>query len=124
MNPRIIRCFAYDDFVVYIVDPFFVRNNLAVEFCLGGHFYRYSFIPENEIWIEPVQNKLDQDFNLAHEIIERWTMKHFNYSYLYAHKKSLKFEETIRRAKVEKPIELSLKILLKLQKRKTRICEI
>jgi hypothetical protein len=116
--PRLTKIFSADDFVVYIVDSFFVRNNLSVDFCLGGHFFRYPFIPQNEIWIEPVQNRLDQEMNTAHECVERYMMKVLKYNYNFAHAKAAKFEEKIRKAKVQNPIQVALNVCELISKRK------
>ena len=34
---------------VFLVDGEYVRDNVTIEFALGGHHYVYDQIPENEI---------------------------------------------------------------------------
>ena len=57
----------------------------AIDFTMGGHHYRYKFIPENEIWIEQHQVEEDLAATMMHEITERITMKYLGVDYSTAH---------------------------------------
>ena len=121
-DPRLTLIFHSDDFRIYLVDAFVIRSSTesedAVDFALGGHAYRYDFIPENEIWIEPVTHQEDQEYNTGHEILERGLQKSFRMCYNKAHEKAVRFERIIRRAKVKDPIRCAIDILEILSKRK------
>jgi hypothetical protein len=86
---------VYD--VSYIlVDGPFVRDNVHVDFVEGGHYYRYAFIPENEIWIEDDMTRLDQVTTAVHETRERYLMKEFGWGYDKAHDAATEIETKLR----------------------------
>lgn len=83
---------------IKFVDGGAVRNEFSNEFALGGHYYRYKFIPEDEIWIERVvSDEQDRLAIIAHEIIERSIMKSRGMKYDAAHETANKFEVKMRR---------------------------
>lgn len=83
---------------IRFVDGGKVRDNLSTEFVLGGHHYRYNFIPEDEIWIERlIADDQDRLAIIAHEIIERALMKSRGMKYDAAHETANKFEIAMRR---------------------------
>lgn len=58
----------------------FVKGNLVrkyfdPDFIFGGHHYVYSYIPENQIWIDIKANDEEAPFIFLHEKIERDIMK-------------------------------------------------
>jgi hypothetical protein len=70
---------------IYKVNGQDVRDTYYVPFTEGGNGQRYTFIPENEIWLD---NDLVEDeikYVTLHEYIEQNIMKKFNYSYDKAH---------------------------------------
>jgi len=100
----------YDtNFEVYQVDVYWVRNNLNVNFCHGGHGYVYEFIPLHEIWISNVHSEcicknvkegqsLSQkyiDSTILHEITEFFEMQN-GFEYFEAHKVALQKEIDIK----------------------------
>lgn len=117
-NPRITKYYHSDDFEIWIVDPEIVRSQFDIEFCLGGHHYRYQFIPEREIWVEAKSDKRDQDANCAHEILERFLMKVLRWNYEYSHKKALKFEKKIRNSSEENSIAIAREVCDKIAKKR------
>lgn len=122
IDPRLTKICSHDDFIIYLVDAYIVRSsedeNDAVDFALGGHSFRYDFIPQNEIWIEPVMNKEDQEFNTAHEIIERFLQKSFNIPYNAAHTKAARAERIMRRVHIKDPIRCAFQLCDTLAKRR------
>lgn len=93
---------TYGDAKIFHVDGNYVRNNIEVEFTLGGHGFRYKFIPKDEIWIEKLENKADMDSNLIHEMIERSLMKDYGTPYEEAHNYAAQKEQKVREVNVEK----------------------
>lgn len=73
---------------VYLVDGNYIRENLYIEFLLGGHNLaaRHKFIPKGEIWIEKILKPKDREAILVHESHEYNLMKNKHYSYIRAHK--------------------------------------
>lgn len=84
------------DVKIFHVDGNYVRSDLEVEFCLGGHHYRWDFIPEDEIWIENLPSKFDMECNLLHETYERLQMKENGMGYEKAHSKASQKEKEFR----------------------------
>ena len=58
-----------DGFKVYTVSGERVKLK-HIEFVEGGNGYVYKWIPKNEIWIENVYSKKEQDAILLHELSE------------------------------------------------------
>lgn len=52
----------------------YVRDLFDVDFNQGGHGMVYSFIPNNEIWIDDDVYKKEIPFTLVHELHERYLM--------------------------------------------------
>ena len=91
-----------DVFRVYWIDGFYLRNSITVEFDDGGnpqaypevtrifsgHAYRYTFIPDGEVWLEvtgDLTDTRDEEFVLMHEVYECHRMQHFGEGYEEAH---------------------------------------
>lgn len=81
---------------VWLVDGKYVRDNLEEEFIGGGHYYRYLFIPENEIWIEDNTNVDELLEYLVHEVYERHLMKDAGLDYNAAHERASAVEQQVR----------------------------
>ena len=64
---------------IWVVDGSDLRSGLKagdVDFTMGGHGYRYLYIPENEIWIDDAyDNSEDVWPTIWHEYLERNLMK-------------------------------------------------
>ena len=86
--------FTVGDAVICEVDGDAVRDTFMgypneddpMGFVLGGHHYRYPWIPEPEIWIvrqSPLRDKVI--VGLFHEYPERYVMKRYGMSYEAAH---------------------------------------
>jgi hypothetical protein len=59
---------------VWLVDGKLIRDSLDTDFIGGGHFFRYQWIPEGEIWLENDTPTNDVKFFLLHELCERALM--------------------------------------------------
>jgi hypothetical protein len=55
---------------VWLVDGRVVRDLAYVDFTLGGHGYRYRFIPRREIWIDDAVRPAERASVLHHEVVE------------------------------------------------------
>lgn len=62
--------FAYNKFKIFEVDGEWIRNNVYAWFGIGGHGRVHLFIPNNEIWIEPIRNCEYTARTIIHEIKE------------------------------------------------------
>lgn len=81
---------------IYLVDGNYVRDNLDIEFCLGGNYGRYpKFIAPNEIWVEQTTDPTDLSENVAHELYEYQAMKG-GLNYDQAHARASAFEKALR----------------------------
>ncbi|HZQ07546.1 MAG TPA: hypothetical protein VFD70_13275 [Anaerolineae bacterium] len=56
---------------VWLVDGSWVRTNIEQEWDNYGHHYGYSFIPENEIWLDQQADDDEQQFFIKHCMVER-----------------------------------------------------
>lgn len=75
-----------DGIDIYKVDSEYIRDNIYIDWTMGGHAYVYpNFIPENEIWLESTMNLEDTFTTAIHEITERREMKVNGKSYNNAH---------------------------------------
>lgn len=72
--------------VVYQIDGLYIRDFVCSDYWMGGHSYVYSFIPENEIWIDNFMREKDKQMVLRHELTEYNSMKYDNLNYEKAHK--------------------------------------
>ena len=89
-------------FRVWIVDGGYVRSVIGeVEFNLGGHHWRYPFIPHQEIWVEDTGNFMDVYANVMHELIEVQAMRVDGLDYDTAHKIASSHEAAIRQSILE-----------------------
>ena len=83
------------------VNGAYLRDHVFADYVEGGHFYRYGWIPEDQIWIEDILSILDQLCTGVHEIHERFRMKYLGWSYERAHMSALKVERELRRMTLE-----------------------
>jgi len=94
---------------VWLVNGEEVRNRCKTDFIEGGHGYVYSWVPNDEIWLElgPHTNK-EGPFILIHEYVERILMKYKKTKYDAAHKIAAKVEFSMRPDKLSKQEALAL----------------
>jgi hypothetical protein len=74
----------------------FVRDHIFVDYVEGGHFYRYAWIPENQIWMEDIMSVMDQFCTGIHETHERYRMKYLGWRYDKAHDSACEIERIVR----------------------------
>jgi len=87
-----------DNIKIYLVDAEHVRNNIDIDYTMGGHGYIYpNYIPENEVWIDSRMNQNDIYATSVHELIERRYMKEQHWTYTKAHEYASKRELNIRK---------------------------
>ncbi|OGC38145.1 hypothetical protein A2V54_03080 [candidate division WWE3 bacterium RBG_19FT_COMBO_53_11] len=60
---------------VWLVDGTGIRRDVDVDFTMGGHAYRYLYIPPNEIWVESSLAEGDLWPTIWHEFTERRMMR-------------------------------------------------
>lgn len=87
----------YKGFNIWIVDGNYIRREIFNEFIYGGNDERYTFVPENEIWIDNSISSEEYLTTLEHEINERNLMRQNGYTYFDAHDSSLMIELGMRR---------------------------
>jgi len=80
------------------VDGAYVRDHIFLDFCEGGHFYRYGFCPESQIWIEDEMSLVDRISTAVHETHERFRMKFKHMDYDTAHGSACEIERRVRLA--------------------------
>ncbi len=84
-------------FKIWIVDGAVVRREIYNEFLYGGNPERYTFVPDDEIWIDNSISAEEYETTLAHELNERSLMAKFSMTYFGAHDSSLQLEEKMRK---------------------------
>lgn len=63
MNKPYIQKFCkVGEYSVWIVDGNFIRKNIDEEFTNFGQFYRFNFIPQNELWIDKEHSRGEEKF--------------------------------------------------------------
>ena len=74
-KPYISKADARGDLTVWIVDGAYIRGNIDEEFTNFGQHYRYSYIPENELWIDREAANDERRFFIDHLLTEHRLMK-------------------------------------------------
>jgi len=87
----------WDGTKIFVVNGDEVRDNYETDFIGGGHGHVYpELIPKDEIWVESMESKNDQEEILMHEIVEWYIMKYQNRQYEEAHGIATSIERAIR----------------------------
>ena len=81
---------------IWLVDGTAVRDNVDVDFVLGGNPARYAYVPLREYWIEKDITPQEMAYTLYHEIIETTRMIDLGGSYEDEHGVAAAAEEKIR----------------------------
>lgn len=84
------------DLQVVYVDGCAVRDQLEVDFTMGGHPARYSFIPSDAIWIDACLGGKDRACTIVHELVELRLMVEQGMSYENAHELANRAERAMR----------------------------
>ncbi len=82
---------------VYKVDGNYIRNNVDIDWTMGGHDYVYpKYIPKDEIWLDKDMAKNDFENTLRHENTERRKMisgKKYDKAHELANKEEIKIRQ-------------------------------
>ena len=96
-NKKIIST-TKDKIKIYSVDGTYIRDNIDIDFTMGGHAYIYpNYIPEDEVWIDGDMNDKDKYTTIIHELSERNEMKNKKLDYDEAHNNASKKEKKLRK---------------------------
>jgi hypothetical protein len=90
-------CGEKDGFKIWIVDGAKVRREIFNEYLYGGNPERYTFVPDDEIWIDNSISAEEYETTLAHELNERNLMAKLGMTYFDAHDSSLQLEQKMRK---------------------------
>ena len=85
-----------DTLAYMLVDGAFIRRKVSNGYVEGGHFYRYGWIPEDQIWLEDIMSVIDQFCTGIHETHERYYMKWVGWPYEKAHSSAAAREQEVR----------------------------
>lgn len=80
-KPYIKKLKEISGFDVWIVDGFYIRKNIEINFNNFGQHYRFNFIPEKEFWIDVQMTGGEENLFIEHLILENRLMaegKSFN----------------------------------------------
>ncbi|MEX0587411.1 MAG: C39 family peptidase [Patescibacteria group bacterium] len=84
---------------VWVVDGSAIRREIHVDFTMGGHGYRYLYIPLDEIWIDHANSQRGDLWpTIWHEYFER-TLMRGGVHYDNAHRLACRLELTLRDGK-------------------------
>ncbi|MCX6749868.1 MAG: hypothetical protein NTZ83_00245, partial [Candidatus Pacearchaeota archaeon] len=92
----LIKEYSLGKLKILVVNGELVRDLFFIDFTEGGHDKVYSFIPENEIWIDDDLELDERKFVILHELHERNLMSRGK-DYDSAHKSSSKIEYFCRK---------------------------
>ena len=101
-DPRISIYKQSDQCTVWLVDGYYIRNHIDINFEHGGHHLVYWWIPPCEVWIEKEQPFADYPFVALHELDEHLKMRQ-GLNYDQAHEKALELEKLYRKAYSDDP---------------------
>ncbi|MEK6833410.1 MAG: hypothetical protein AABY32_05160 [Nanoarchaeota archaeon] len=93
---NLIKEYCTKKLKIWIVKGEIVRDLFFLDFTEGGHDKVYSFIPENEVWIDDDLSPDERKFVILHEIYERNLMS-LGKKYDAAHKSSSEIEYYCRK---------------------------
>ena len=91
---------AVDRRDVWLVDGCAVRTRFHLDFTLGGHGFRYRFIPRREIWIDDAVAPAERPAILHHEAVEVELMAR-GMRYVDAHARASTAEARFRAGQAE-----------------------
>jgi hypothetical protein len=95
---------------VWVVDGKLVRSTLYLDFGGGGHDEVFSFIPDNEVWIDDDIPREERKFIILHELHERNLMSR-GADYPEGHRSATEIEDFFRHhpRKTVKAIKVEMK---------------
>ena len=78
--------------MIYIVSEDEIHRKWTTDFCEGGSWKVYKFIPENEVWVDIELNPDDMRHTILHEFIESAVYDQFG-NYNDAHNCAVKMDD-------------------------------
>jgi uncharacterized protein YvpB len=87
---------------IFLVDGSKIRQFIDMDFTMGGHGFRYIYVPLDEIWIDS-SNELECEEVVAHEIHEFNLMKK-GINYQRAHEQASLVELALRNKQIILPV--------------------
>ena len=97
-DPRIKKLKNYKGYKIFIVDGELLRNELDIDFVMGGNGLHYLYIPIDEIWVDKIYYKTKEvNAIILHEYTELKAMKQ-GIGYEKAHDMA-SFKELMKRRK-------------------------
>lgn len=100
--PRLRLLGRVAGFAVYLVSGERVRDEVDIDFTLGGNEAVYTYVPPGEIWIDDAAHALDRTATALHELVERDLMLHHGMDYDRAHDAASARERLFRRGLVRR----------------------
>ncbi len=61
-------------FTIWIVDGYYIRQNIDIKFSNFGQHYRFNFIPENEFWLDRQAVPGEERYFIEHILVEHQLM--------------------------------------------------
>lgn len=61
---------------IYLIDGAKLRQNQDPNFCFGGHWKVYEYIPKGEVWIDDATQEKERKYVIVHELYELKLMLH------------------------------------------------
>ena len=69
-KPYIKKHSEVDGFTVWIVDGYYIRQNIDINFNNWGHHYRFNFIPVGEIWLDRQAKTGEEEYFIQYLLLE------------------------------------------------------
>jgi hypothetical protein len=91
---RIKKIKEVNDLKIFLVDGKKIRDSIDIDFTMGGHPFRYIYVPIDEIWVDS-SNESEKEEIIMHEIKEFNLMKQ-GFSYDKAHDQASILEHSYR----------------------------
>ena len=82
-------------YTAWLVDGAVIRNEVDIDFAIGGNPARYAYVPENEVWLEDTGDEDDMKATFMHEVWEADAMRRGG-SYGKAHGRASAKEKRVR----------------------------
>jgi hypothetical protein len=82
---------------IYVVSGEQVRDDVDIDFTMGGNEAVYTYVPPGEIWIDDAAHVLDRTATALHELVERDLMLRHGMDYDRAHDAANIRERAFRR---------------------------
>ncbi len=82
---------------VFLVDGSFVRRRLDPNFCFGGHYLVYDYVPAGQVWLDDAAEDAELKYIAVHELFELFLMQ-AGKDYTNAHDFANAAEKEARRA--------------------------